>query len=35
VSRAGPNGLNEDQKISFDLEHGEQGKISATNLKSV
>ena len=28
-------GLNEGQKVSFDLERGQQGKTSAVNLKSV
>jgi cold shock protein len=35
VERAGLNGLNEGQKVSFDLEQGQRGKISATNLKAV
>jgi CspA family cold shock protein len=35
VERAGLGGLNEGQKVSFDLEQGQQGKTSATNLKSV
>jgi cold shock protein len=35
VERAGLSGLNEGQKVSFDLEQGQQGKTSATNLKSV
>jgi cold shock protein len=35
VERAGLNGLNEGQKVSFDLEQGQQGKTSATNLKTV
>jgi CspA family cold shock protein len=35
VERAGLNGLNEEQKVSFDLERGQQGKMSATNLKAV
>ena len=35
VERAGLTGLNEGQKVSFDLERGQQGKTSATNLKSV
>jgi CspA family cold shock protein len=34
VERAGLSGLNEDQKVSFDLERGQQGKTSATNLKA-
>jgi len=35
VQRAGLDGLNEGQKVSFDLERGQQGKMSATNLKTV
>ena len=35
VERAGLSGLNEGQKISFDVERGQQGKMSATNLKAV
>jgi CspA family cold shock protein len=35
VERAGLTGLNEGQKVSFDLERGQQGKMSATNLKTV
>ena len=35
VERAGMRSLNEGQKVSFDLEQGQQGKTSATNLKSV
>ena len=35
VERAGLSGLNEGQKVSFDLEQGQQGKTAATNLKSV
>jgi cold shock protein len=35
VERAGFATLNEGQKVSFDLESGQQGKTSATNLKSV
>ena len=35
VERAGLSGLNEGQKVSFDLERGQQGKTSATNLKSI
>ena len=33
VERAGMGGLNEGQKVSFDLERGQQGKSSAVNLK--
>ena len=35
VERAGLGHLNEGQKVSFDIEQGQQGKSSATNLKSV
>ena len=35
VERAGLGGLNEGQKLSYDIEHGQQGKSSAVNLKSV
>jgi CspA family cold shock protein len=35
VERAGMGGLNEGQKVSFDLERGQQGKSSAVNLKSI
>ena len=35
VERAGLSGLNEGQKVTFDLERGQQGKMSATNLKAV
>jgi CspA family cold shock protein len=35
VERAGLGSLNEGQKLSFDLERGQQGKTSATNLKAV
>ena len=34
VERAGMTGLREGQKVSFDLEQGQRGKTSATNLKS-
>ncbi len=33
VERAGLSGLKEGQKVSFDLERGQQGKVSAVNLK--
>jgi cold shock protein len=35
VERAGLSGLKEGQKVSFDLEHGQGGKTSATNLKAL
>ena len=34
VERAGLGSLNEGQKLSFDLEHGQQGKTSAVNLQT-
>jgi cold shock protein len=34
VERAGMGSLNEGQKLSFDIERGQQGKSSAVNLKS-
>ena len=33
VERAGLTGLGEGQKVSYDLESGRDGKISATNLQ--
>jgi cold shock protein len=33
VERAGLTTLNEGQKVSYDLERGQQGKTSAGNLK--
>jgi len=33
VERAGIGNLQEGQKLSFDLERGQQGKTSAVNLK--
>lgn len=35
VERAGLSTLNENQQVSFDTERGDNGKISATNLKSL
>ena len=35
LERAGMSGLNEGQKLSFELERGQQGKTSAVNLKAV
>jgi len=35
VERAGLRGLNEGQKVTFDLERGQQGKTSAVNLQTV
>ena len=33
LERAGISGLAEGQKVSYDLESGRDGKVSATNLK--
>eukprot|EP01036_Dinobryon_divergens_P054867 gene54867-biopygen45288 len=33
VERAGMSGLGEGQKVSYDLESGRDGKVSAVNLK--
>jgi cold shock protein len=35
VERSGLGHLNEGQKVSFELEQGERGKISAANLQLV
>ena len=35
VERSGLGSLREGQKVSFDLERGQQGKTSAVNLKAV
>ena len=35
VERAGLGHLNEGQKLSFDLERGQQGKVSAGNLRAI
>jgi cold shock protein len=34
VERAGIGNLQEGQKVSFDIERGQQGKTSAVNLKT-
>jgi cold shock protein len=34
VQRAGMMSLNEGQKLEFDLERGQQGKVSAVNLRT-
>jgi len=34
VERAGIGTLNEGQKVTFDVERGQQGKLSAVNLKA-
>jgi CspA family cold shock protein len=33
VERAGMDNLREGQKLSFELEHSQQGRVSAVNLK--
>ena len=33
VQRAGIDGLREGDKLSYDLQQGQQGKVSATNLR--
>jgi CspA family cold shock protein len=33
VERAGISSLNEGQRLQFDLERGQQGKVSAVNLR--
>ena len=35
VEVSGLGNLNEGQKLSFDVERGQQGKVSAVNLKAV
>jgi cold shock protein len=35
VERAGLGSLNEGQKVSFDVERGQQGKLAAANLRAV
>lgn len=35
VERAGLSGLNEGQQLTYDIERGQQGKTSATNLQAV
>ena len=35
VERAGLGSLNEGQKLNYDLERGQQGKVSAVNLQAV
>lgn len=34
VEQSGMGHLNDGQKVAFDLERGQQGKMSATNLKA-
>ena len=34
VERAGMDGLNEGQKLNFELEQGQRGRVSAVNLQS-
>ena len=33
VERAGMDGLNEGQKLNFELEQGQRGRVSAVNLQ--
>lgn len=35
VERAGLGSLNENDKLSFDLEKGDNGKVAAVNLKKI
>lgn len=35
VEQAGLRGLNENQKVSYDMEKGRNGKTSAVNLKAL
>lgn len=35
VQRAGFDGLNEGQKVSFEVERGRNGKLAATDLRAV
>lgn len=35
VTRAGIGSLHEGQRVSFELERGQQGKVAAVNLKPV
>ncbi|HEX3404248.1 MAG TPA: cold-shock protein [Acetobacteraceae bacterium] len=35
VERSGLGGLNEGQKLSYEVQRGQQGKTSAENLKAV
>jgi CspA family cold shock protein len=35
VERAGISSLNEGQRVSYELERGQQGKVAAVNLKTV
>ena len=35
VERAGLGSLSENQKVSFEVEKGQNGKISATDLKAI
>ena len=34
VEQAGMDGLNEGQKVSYDLEQGQRGRVSAGNLQA-
>jgi CspA family cold shock protein len=35
VERAGLDGLQENQKLTYDLEQGQRGRVSAVNLRPV
>ncbi len=35
VSRSGIGSLHEGQRVSFELERGQQGRVSAVNLKQI
>lgn len=35
VERSGLNGLSENQQVSFDLERGRDGRVSAVNLRAI
>ena len=35
VERSGLQGLSENQKVSFDVERGRDGRVSAVNLKAL
>ncbi len=35
VERSGLTGLNENQKVSFELERGRDGRVAAVNLKAL
>jgi len=35
VERSGLNGLSENQQVSFELERGRDGRVSAVNLRAI